>query len=91
MAPYATPGSAELADRMTRALEGRAAVLLGNHGTIAIGESLEQAYSRSLLLEWLAALYYRARLLGDPKLLSPEEIDRVAALLEDYGRPPPRT
>jgi len=89
VAPYATPGSVELADHMARALEGRSAVLLANHGTITIGDTLATAYSRALLLEWLAALYYRARLAGEPRLLELDEIARVGELLEHYLQDPP--
>jgi L-fuculose-phosphate aldolase len=88
VAPYATPGSAELADHMAKALEGRSAVLLGNHGTITTGDTLDQAYSRALLLEWLCALYYRARVLGEPRLLDVEEIDKVGRQLEHYLQDP---
>ncbi len=78
VAPYATFGSDELAASVMDALDGRSAVLLGSHGTLTIGDSLEQAYWRSVLLEWLAALYYRAMQLGEPRLLPGEEIERVA-------------
>ena len=60
------------------ALRGRSAVILGSHGTLTFGDSLEQAYWRSVLLEWLATLYYRAALLGEPRLIPTEEIERVA-------------
>ncbi|MGH2717420.1 MAG: class II aldolase/adducin family protein [Actinomycetota bacterium] len=88
VAPYATPGSPGLATNVAVALEGRSAVLLGSHGSVTVGNSLEEAYSRSVLLEWLAALYYRARLLGEPRLVDPAELDKVAALLEHYLQPP---
>ena len=78
VAAYATFGSDELARSVMDALDGRSAVLLGSHGTLTIGESLEQAYWRSVLLEWLATLYYRATQLGEPRLLPNEEIERVA-------------
>ena len=81
VAPYATYGSEELAENVGRALEERTAALLGNHGTIAFGATLEQAYSRTKLLEWLSALYLRASLLGPPRLLDGDEIDRVAQKL----------
>lgn len=76
--PYATFGTDELARSVMSALDGRSAVLLGGHGTLTIGASLEQAYWRSVLLEWLATLYYRARLLGEPRLLPAGEIELVA-------------
>lgn len=87
VAPYATPGTQELADAIASALDGRSGVLLQNHGALTIGQSLEEAYSRSVTLEWLCALYYRATLFGEPRLLSEEEMDRVTALMETYGRP----
>lgn len=85
VAPYETFGSTELADATALALEGRSAALLANHGTIAYGDSLERAYARTILLEWLAALYYRARVLGEPRLLPPDEIERVARKLSLAG------
>ena len=57
VAPYATFGTDELAASVMHALAGRSAVLLRSHGTLTVGDSLEQAYWRSVLLEWLAALY----------------------------------
>ena len=87
VAPYATFGSEELAENVAHALEGRTAALLGNHGTIAFGETLEEAYSRTVLLEWLSALYLRSSLLGEPRLLAAEEIDLVARKLIRGGAP----
>ena len=81
VAPYATFGSEELAENVALALEDRTAALLGSHGTIAFGDTLERAYSRTMLLEWLSALYLRASLLGEPRLVDADEIDRVARKL----------
>jgi L-fuculose-phosphate aldolase len=76
--PYVTFGTDELAASVVDAFNGRSAVLLGSHGTLTIGDSLEQAYWRTVLLEWLATLYCRAALLGAPRLIPAEEIERVA-------------
>ena len=86
VAPYATFGTDELAGSVMSALHGRSAVLLGSHGTLTVGDSLEQAYWRSVLLEWLAALYFRATLLGEPRLLPTGEIELVAARLRAIQR-----
>jgi L-fuculose-phosphate aldolase len=80
VAGYATFGSAELAQNMLAALEGRSAALLQNHGTIAYGRDLPQAYLRAQTLEWVAGVYYRAKSFGDPNLLPVEELDRVREL-----------
>lgn len=81
VAPYATFGTDELAASVMHALAGRSAVLLRSHGTLTVGDSLEQAYWRSVLLEWLAALYYRATLLGTPRLIPTGEIELVSERL----------
>lgn len=81
VAPYATFGTDELAASVMDALAGRSAVLLRSHGTLTVGGSLGEAYWRSVLLEWLAALYYRAALLGTPRLIPTAEIELVAEQL----------
>jgi L-fuculose-phosphate aldolase len=77
VAPYQTFGTEALADEMTRALEGRTAVLLQNHGSVTHGLTIDEAYDRSMTLEWLSATYWRAQLFGRPNILSDDEIDRV--------------
>src|SRR5262249_26086846 len=64
VARYATFGTDELARNVVDALQGRQAALIESHGAITLGGSVARAYGRSVTLEWLAALYYRARLLG---------------------------
>jgi L-fuculose-phosphate aldolase len=85
VAPYAGYGSPELAENSVRAMEGRYAVILQNHGATTWGENLARAYSRSVYLE--CRLYYQARLLGEPHLLSAQEISAVGGLLRTYGQP----
>ncbi|MFZ9628654.1 MAG: class II aldolase/adducin family protein [Ilumatobacteraceae bacterium] len=77
VAPYATFGSAPLAANLAAALDQRTAAILQNHGTVAIGATLRQAYERAVLLEWLCALYWRARQIGEPRILTPAELDDV--------------
>jgi L-fuculose-phosphate aldolase len=87
VAPYATFGSDGLAGHAAAALDGRFAALLRNHGTIAYGATIGQAYDRALLVEWLAEVYWRARLAGTPSILGPAELDAVSQALRehDYG------
>jgi L-fuculose-phosphate aldolase len=77
VAPYTTFGSDGLADAASAALDGRSAALLQNHGAVAYGASIDEAYDRALLLEWLAEVYWRARLAGSPRILSDAELDAV--------------
>ena len=89
LAPYTLYGTEELADYAANALGGsHYACLLRTHGTIAVGESAERAFSRTVVLEEMAEVYYRARLAGEPILLTPEEVDEVAAkITTGYGQP----
>jgi len=75
--PYATYGTADLAAYVREAIGDANAALLANHGTIARGPTLGAAATLTQILEFLAALYYRARLFGDPVILPREEILRV--------------
>lgn len=88
VAEYATFGTVELAEAGAAAMAGRSAVILRNHGATTRGEGLEQAYTRSVYLEWLCRLHHQASLLGEPRQLPAEEIEKVTEMLERYGRPP---
>jgi L-fuculose-phosphate aldolase len=77
VAPYTTFGSDGLAGAAAQALDGRFAAILQNHGAIAYGATIDEAYDRALLLEWLAEVYWRARLAGSPRILSDAELDEV--------------
>ncbi len=79
VAEYARFGSAGLADAAVKALEGRTAAILRNHGAICYGATLAQAYDRAVLLEWLARVYRLARGYGQPRVLTQAELDEVTA------------
>ncbi len=87
VAPYATYGTPELAERVVAALDGRQAALLGNHGSIALGSSVAKAVANLELTEWVAELYARCLALGTPRVLDAREQEDVIrqALAGDYG------
>lgn len=84
-APYATFGTPELSEHALEALEGRLACLLDHHGMIAIGPSLERALWLAVEVETLARQYHGCLQIGDPPLLSAEEIERVRRRMAGYG------
>ena len=86
VAPYARFGSPELAQGSVEAMEGRTGVLLRNHGATTYGESLDKAYTRSIYLEWVCRLYHQAVQIGEPTLLTPEQLEDVAKALGTYGQ-----
>jgi L-fuculose-phosphate aldolase len=86
-ADYATFGTAELADNVISAIEGRRAVLLANHGVIAIGATPPAALALATEVESLAARYLALLAAGlEPVILDEAEMQRVAAQFERYGR-----
>jgi L-fuculose-phosphate aldolase len=91
VAPYARFGTQELADSAVAALAGRTAVILRNHGALAYGASLGQAYDRARTLEWLASVYWHARLVGSPRTLTVAQLDEVRETTRAirYGEPGP--
>ena len=76
-APYATFGTAELSALAVQALEGRLACLLAQHGQVTVGSSLDQALRIAIEVETLARMYLQALQLGEPPLLSPEQMAAV--------------
>jgi len=74
---YATFGSPELAAHTVVALGNRNAALMRNHGAITIAPSLAEALSRAITLEWVCEIFYRATLIGQPSILSTEEMQVV--------------
>lgn len=87
VAPYRTFGTPELAEATLRALEGRTAALMANHGALNYGPDLEAALEGVRLLEWACGVYWRAAAIGTPRVLDAEQqqavIDTVVA--RSYG------
>ncbi|MFE9839759.1 class II aldolase/adducin family protein [Streptomyces sp. NPDC005551] len=89
VAPYATYGTERLAENMLRALVDRSACLLQNHGTIAHGATLAQAYDRTAQLEWMCRVWLTASSVPGltPTLLTPAQAAEATAHLSHYGQP----
>ncbi len=83
--PYAPFGTQALSDLIIEHLGPRHGVLLGNHGMVATGASLDQAMWRAVELEALARLYLLAAATGSPIILTDAEITRTVARFDGYG------
>ena len=84
-APYATFGTQQLSDRVLKALEDRRACLLSNHGMIALGNTLQEAVDLAVEVEELAKQYALAVMIGEPAILSQDEMNEALKRFEDYG------
>jgi L-fuculose-phosphate aldolase len=85
-AEYATFGTQALSDNALSALRGRKACLLANHGMIAAGENLDEAYKVAVEVETLSEMYLRALQVSEPVLLSPREFQDAQRRFGAYGK-----
>lgn len=86
LAPYETFGTPELAAAVADVLgESFNAVLMANHGMLALGRDLPTAFNTAEETEFVAELYYRSSAVGEPVLLTEEQMDAAMARFRDYG------
>jgi len=86
-AHYATFGTQELSDSILVAMQDRKACLIGNHGIVAIGSNLTAALSLAVTVEDLAEQYVRVLQMGEPVILSDDEMALVLEKFKTYGKP----
>jgi len=77
LAPYATYGSRELSENLLQSIGNYNACLLANHGLVTVGANLGAAFSTAEEIELVSRLYYQAKCIGDPVILSDAEMKEV--------------
>ena len=85
-AEYATFGTEELSKNVLKALHDRCACLMSNHGQVAFGKNLEQAFELAQEVENICHQYTIALKLGQPKILSFEEMKKVLEKAKNYKK-----
>ena len=85
-AEYATFGTEELSKNVIKALENRSACLMSNHGQVAFGKNLEDAFELAQEIENICHQYIIALRLGEPKILSFEEMKKVLDKAKNYKK-----
>lgn len=84
-APYAPSGSRELAKAAAELLgRGGFAILLANHGAVAVGRNLGEAARRACEMDRLAKIYLYAELLGGTHLLDEATVARSREFISKY-------
>jgi len=86
LAAYATFGSERLARNVADAIGENNALLMGSHGVVTVGRTLAKAFEAAEIIEYVARVYYLAKNLGEPTILSDEEMDKVIEKFRDYGK-----
>ncbi|MBE6831792.1 MAG: L-fuculose-phosphate aldolase [Ruminococcaceae bacterium] len=85
-AKYATYGSVALAKNAFEAMKDRKAVLLANHGLVAGGAHLAEAFAVTEEIEFCCELYYRTKSIGEPVILPNDEMERMLERFKNYGK-----
>jgi len=76
-APYAIYGSQQLADNVCNVISNGKAVLMANHGLVTVADTLEEAFGIADIVEYLSRIYLQTRAVGQPQLLSEQEMTQV--------------
>ena len=81
---YATFGTRELSQNILKALQNRKACLMSNHGQVAFGQNLSSAFELAEELENICHQYIIALKLGNPKILSKAEMEKILDKVKNY-------
>jgi L-fuculose-phosphate aldolase len=85
---YAASGTPEVGANAVKALEGRGAALIANHGLVAVGPRPDKVLHITALVERTAQIVWGARALGGPVPI-PEDVNRNFAMVYGYLRANP--
>ena len=85
-AEYATFGTTELSKNIINSLEKRKACLMSNHGQVAFGTNLKQAFELAEEVENICHQYIIALKIGNPKILSSTEMNKILDKIKHYKK-----
>ena len=85
-AEYATFGTEDLSKNIIKALKKRTACLMSNHGQVAFGKNLEETFELAQEIENICQQYIIALKIGQPKILSFEEMKKVLVKAKNYKK-----
>ena len=85
-ADYATFGTKQLSKNIIQALNERKGCLMSNHGQVAFGKNLDQAFELAEEIENICHQYINTIKLGNPKILSFEEMSKILEKTKNYKK-----
>ncbi len=85
IAEYATPGTQELADVVSKYLKQYDAVLLENHGAITVGKTITDAHFKMETMEHFAKIMFVAHQLGNVQSIKGEKMSELMDLRKRFG------
>jgi L-fuculose-phosphate aldolase len=78
--PYVTPTTQDLADLMSSAARRHDTILMVNHGILAVGVNVKQAFYRVVVVEDAAKSLVAASVVGKPRFLSARQAREILSL-----------
>lgn len=87
---YETPGGQSFADTITPFVDRTNVIILANHGTVSYGESVEQAYWWTEILDSYCRMLMLARQLGNVEYLNAQKSRELLELKDKWGFKDPR-
>ncbi len=84
LANYGTPGTAELTDALAPLVPDYDAILMSNHGVVAYGSDLDQAYMKMETVEHFAQIALVTHQLGHQKPLGAAELEKLVVVRAKY-------
>ena len=86
-ADYASFGTDKLAQNAVESLGKKyKAVLLSNHGLLSCGKDISEAFNIAEEIEYVAEVYLRTKAVGDPVIISSEEMNKMETAFKNYGQ-----
>ena len=87
LAKYATPSTMEVPDSIEEFLPYYDQVMLENHGALAWGADLLNAYHKLESLEFYAELMYKSKMIGNPRSLTDEQVEKLYEIRRKMNLP----
>jgi L-fuculose-phosphate aldolase len=91
LAPYSTPGAPEIGRAVAALVGQHTTVLMGNHGAVSWGKSVEDAYFKMEIIEAYCRTALVARQVSSqPNVISTPQLRELFAIKQSLGMPDPR-
>jgi L-fuculose-phosphate aldolase len=87
IAKYAPIGTQELSDYIIEAIGSYNACLMSNHGIVTVGRNIQSAFNVAEEIELVSKIFIQCKSMGEPKILSDEEMMIIGEKFLTYGQP----
>jgi len=86
VAEYAMPSSVELVQNTVKYMDKRDVVMMANHGVVAVGTDLKQAFLKLETAEYYAHVCLNTKIIGNPKYLSDKDVKDILNLKKEMKK-----